>query len=230
MTVKNNVLLHALYLLSSCVSPGMGLSQSPTLFAATNQQHEPLKIYDAPLDFVPIVTVGPGDPRTLSLVLRNDMQHSISYIPGPAHGLAWLNMYLIAADGTNIYYAIMIDWQANPEDLITLKPGESIPLQVSLDDFGLNGRRGNIPPGRYELRAQSSGIAKYGSTPIRIDRTVMMIEIVDGPRSASVGGSMFSPTIAFCLGSVAGVVVVVVCCIALIRCRRVYLAEVKPPK
>jgi hypothetical protein len=129
------------------------------------------------VDFVPVVTVERGSDKVLEFAFSNNTTEPIKFFPEARFGFGWLNIDFIRDDGKRIPYCVFVDWAASKEHIKTLQPGDTTPIRVSLHEFGLEGKPGNIPPGRYQIRAVSSGVSQYGSTPLKIDRTIMLIEI-----------------------------------------------------
>ena len=72
-----------------------------------------------------------------------------------------------------------------PTNVQILQPGEYAVCRVSLkDNYGVDGIRGNLPSGLYELRAryevrEGDSEHQLGCTPASMNRTIMLIDIVE---------------------------------------------------
>jgi hypothetical protein len=97
--------------------------------------------------------------------------------------LCRINLY---RDGTLVPHIESIENAGVVPSLIrVLNPGETIRYSISLlTTYGIDQKRGAIPPGDYELRAEYSVkeadvMHEVGCTPIELDQRIMWIKVVD---------------------------------------------------
>jgi hypothetical protein len=122
----------------------------------------------------------------LRFELTNRSDKRLSYFRGNSSQPIGGFHFLLVKDG-NIIPLCFSDSPpgASRSNISSLASGASLSWKLSLKDYGVNQERGNLPPGRYELRADYSMpkdtrfVREMGLTPMEINETVLLIDLVE---------------------------------------------------
>ncbi|MGM0490257.1 MAG: hypothetical protein ACQESR_26315 [Planctomycetota bacterium] len=137
---------------------------------------------NTPLAVLPVVRFDKRqDPMEVKLEIQNFSDEAIRYRRGSI-GKPMHDLKLILTTQRN--ETPLTDGRDPSDDysVATLEAHQSIPVSISLKDFGYEGTEG-VPLGRYKLHASYSlddrSAAEKELTPIRFDRTILLIDVVE---------------------------------------------------
>ena len=192
---------------------GRAVGESTTPEEASPISASAIEVVDGDLQLVPIIRVlNRTRDMFVTLAIRNNSPRPVRFCRGGRFGLESLDLRLTYQDGTDVPYAetdSSRQWFKEPVEV--LDPGETLPIRISLCEFGFDGIHGNFPAGRFELRAVQSPTAHAGSTPMRIDRTIMLFDFAGGPLPPKVNRVRTAVIAMVCVAVVEGIALAGVC-------------------
>lgn len=180
---------------------------SPIIAAETSEASTAMAWDRVDLDMVPVIPVVKADRMIIEAVLRNMSDSPFRYFDGNQAGHPVGNLHIVLTkDGKEVPFTVELTPPAATRASVrTLAPGQELSYHIELQYYGIAGKEGDLPPGRYELWARYS-VGKHAwfveemeVTPAQIDQLVAIIDLVDGPNSASLGliGGAVGLTIGF---------------------------------
>lgn len=140
------------------------------------------------LEAIPTRQLSKHSQMRVQFYVMNHSSSSVGYWKPWSYAGYWAPWHLELLDCETEERVAYLENKAVPlsrEDTIELKPGEAIFCDVPLlETFGVDGKAGNLPAGRYALRAvcsikENDELVKVGCTPMEMNQTIMLIEIVE---------------------------------------------------
>ena len=161
---------------------GMVAGEDATPEEQTPSAVPTIELVDGELQLLPIIAVKRSKDMFVTVAIRNNTARPVTWSRGGRFGLESLELRLTREDGTVVpYVGTESSWRLFEEPATTLNPDETTLMECPLREFGFDRISGNFPAGRYELRAVQSPTNQPDSTPMRIDRAIMLLDVAGKP-------------------------------------------------
>ena len=144
---------------------------------------------DGPVVIVPVETVSKQSSMDVTFLFRNTSLQPLRYLAkgeGPRAECPRDLYVQLFRDGQYVEpIKRPTKWLPVVADNVrTLKPGDYITYTLSLKDYAPDGDAANLAPGIYELRGGYEVLPNtlqhdLGCTPLSINRTIMLIDVVE---------------------------------------------------
>lgn len=153
---------------------------SPRIAAETSEASTKMAWDRVDLDMVPVIPIERADRTVIEAVLRNMSDNPFRYFEGnqAGHPVGDLH-FVLTKEGKKLPLTVeLTPPAAKRASLRTLAPGQQLSYHIELQYYGITGKEGDLPPGRYELWARYSVgkqawfVEEMGITPAQINQLV----------------------------------------------------------
>jgi hypothetical protein len=139
------------------------------------------------MSILPVITIDKSGQQEIDVEILNDSAKEVVYHrqqwPTPVYFLS----FKFVTEGKQLETEMLEGEPFSKDGMRTLAPGESLPCSISMGAYMFpQNSTGRLPVGRYQMYAfyhrgdhWNAYEEKYGLTPVRLNRPVALIDLVD---------------------------------------------------
>jgi hypothetical protein len=139
------------------------------------------------MSILPVIAIDKSGQQEIDVEILNNSAEEVVY-----HRLQWPTpvyffSFEFVTEGIELETDMLEGEPFSKDGIRTLAPGESLPCSTSMEAYMFpQNRTGSLPVGRYQMYAfyhrgdhWSAYEEKYGLTPVRLNRPVALIDLID---------------------------------------------------